>query len=58
MNGKLKFLYQENRFLIPALRRTQKSNVMPSYNHILIMHAPRGTLTLMQSLKKTANNAK
>ena len=31
---------------------------MPSYNHILIMHAPRGTLTLMQSLKKTANNAK
>ena len=52
MNGKLKFLYQENCFLIPGLRRTQKSNVMPSYNHILIMHAPRGTLTLMQSLKK------
>ena len=31
---------------------------MPSYNHILIMHAPRGTLTLLQSLKQTANNAK
>ena len=24
---------------------------MPSYNHILIMHASRGTLTFMQSLK-------
>ena len=31
---------------------------MPSYNHIFIMHAPRGTLTLMQNLNKTANNAK
>ena len=25
---------------------------MHSYNHIFIMHVPRGTLTLMQSLKK------
>ena len=36
INRKLKFLYRKNSFL-----------TMPSYNHILIMHAPRGTLILM-----------
>ena len=40
INGKLKFLYRKNSFLTPS------KNAMPSYNHILIMHAPRGTLTL------------
>ena len=49
INRKLKFLYQKNSFLTPGLRR-MLCNAL--YNHILIMHAPRGTLTLMQILKE------
>ena len=55
INGKLDFLYRKNSFLTPVLRRMLCSALI---HQIWIMHARRGTLTLMPRLEKIANNAK
>ena len=55
INGKLNFLYHKNCFLTPGLRRMLCNALI---HHIAIMHAPHGTLILMQSSEKIANNAK
>ena len=55
INGKLNFLYPKNSFLTPGLRRILCNAFI---HHVWIMHALRGTLTLMQKLEKIANNAK
>ena len=51
INGKLNFVYRKNSFLTPGLRRMLCNALI---HQIWIIHAPRGTLTLMQSLETLA----